>query len=672
LGSGLSALTAAFELAKKGHKAVIFHLETLGGRLKNLSSDLLPPGVLEETFQTLKNLKVSFQQIQNYDKDWFEGLFDEFKAVFLSLDDETVDAESLGIPDIPADPVTGASTKPGVFLGEYSPDFPHIRAITSGKKAAASIDRIFLGVDPKTAREKELVTPSRLPVNLSERPSAAEVKAIDPLHPTAGEAQAEAKRCLSCTCLMCLPPCPFLRNRKGYPKKYAREFYNNIITAFGIRHSNRHINSCAQCGLCGQICPNGADLGKFVELARFDMVASNHMPASAHEYALEDQVFSNSPQAAFLRAEPGTDSSQYLFFPGCQLTASIPQAAKAVYHHLTEHLKGGVGLWASCCGAPGRWSGRKILTEKSTSALKTAWEGAGRPTIILACPSCRLFFLNELPSIPIISLWSVLESLPKPSGAKTLSEPLLIHDPCAARLDAQAQDSVRALMGAIGQDITEPKLTKRFTLCCGYGGLADQANPEMGRQYALERTSEAGGPLLAWCIMCRDRFLGVGSLAYHPLELLFADAENCGESIKTPTAPGLSERRENRSLFKNLMLSTVWSEKAEVPDMPLNIDIPGSVLADMESRKILISDVVLVLEDADKNGPMFVNPETKLSLACFRPRQVTFWVEYEDMPDGRKQVHRAWCHRMTLPNVPGEGQESPATQEGYARTGGRV
>ena len=106
--------------------------------------------------------------------------------------------------------------------------------------------------------------------------------------------------------------------------------------------------------------------------------------------------------------------------------------------------------------------------------------------------------------------------------------------------------------------------------------------------------------------------------------------------------------------------------------MPLNIDIPGTVLDDMESRRILVADVTGVLENAKKDGPVFVNPETGRRIANHRPRQVTFWVEYEERQDGSFLVHRAWCHRMEVPGVPGEGAESPASLEGFARTGGRV
>jgi hypothetical protein len=141
----------------------------------------------------------------------------------------------------------------------------------------------------------------------------------------------------------------------------------------------------------------------------------------------------------------------------------------------------------------------------------------------------------------------------------------------------------------------------------------------------------------------------------------------------TREPPGISERRENRRYFKRLALESVWRESSPMEvNMGLSIDIPGSVLRDMESKRVLLTDVTAVLEEAVKNGPAFINPETGRRLASLRPRQVTFWVEYEQRTDDSILVHRAWCHRMEVPGTPGERQESPASLEGFAKTGGRV
>ncbi|MDR1657281.1 MAG: 4Fe-4S dicluster domain-containing protein [Deltaproteobacteria bacterium] len=677
VGGGLSSLVTASELAKKGHKAVVYHLGPLGGYLRELSPQRLPPLVLQEAIESLRRLKAQFIEASSLTElaellETFEAK--DFKTLFIGLDDPALDPKALGLSvvDLESDPVTMGISRPNVFVVTQQRNNPHASAICGGKKASGSMARLFQNVSPGTAREKEAISETKLVVSLTGVEPAPQMHLADPLSPTPQEAAAEAGRCLSCSCLSCLPPCPFLRQRPGiYPKKLAREFYNNIITAFGNRSSNRFINSCAQCGLCGQLCPNGADLGQFVDLCRLDMVSTNHMPVSAHEYPLEDQVFSNSPAAAFLRHQPGTSESTYLLFPGCQLTASLPETTTDLYRYLSSHLAGGVGLWTGCCGAPGRWSGRLGLTGRTTEAMAKAWQQAGSPKVILACPSCRLTFSRQLPFVATIGLWEVLSGLELPPTAAPLPGPALLHDPCAARLDEAGQDGVRAVLTALGQEFFEPALTRRLTMCCGYGGLVDQAFPQMGELFVSERVKDAQHPFIAWCVMCRDRFNAFGHPALHPLELLFSPPE---AMILTPEMPpGISKRRDNRLNFRHQMLSEFWHETvSEDPSMNLNIDIPGSVLEQFEEQRILVSDVTKVLEHAAQNGPTFVNQQTGHSLACLRPRQVTFWVDYEVRTDGTYLVHRAWCHRMTLPNVNGEGQESPASLEGFAKTGGRV
>ncbi|MDR1110826.1 MAG: 4Fe-4S dicluster domain-containing protein [Deltaproteobacteria bacterium] len=675
VGSGLSALVCAYCLAVKGHRAEIFHGGAIGGRLLDLPRERLPLRVLDEALGLLRGLKVGFVEAGPFGRAELAALMAEREATFLALDDPWLSGLDLGLAPWPAlaDPVTRGLGGEGLFLGPEGPAPRHIDSMSAGKKAAASMERLFQGVNPATAREREATGPSRLAVDLSGREPMPEEAPADPLAPTPGEAQAEARRCLSCSCLSCLPPCPLMRLRKSFPRKLAREFYNNVITAFGIRHSNRHINSCAECGLCGQICPNGADLGRFVALARLDMVRGGHMPVSAHEFALEDQEFSNSPEAAFLRPSPGGRETAFLLFPGCQLVASSPLAVLAAHAFLDRGLPGRVGLWAGCCGAPGRWSGRPGLTGRTAAAMRAAWEGAGRPKVILACPSCALFFAAELPEIPTAGLWPTMDGLGLPEGARALDVELIIHDPCSARLDEEGQEAVRSVMRRLGQGLAEPPMSRRLTLCCGYGGLASEANPGLGREYAMERTRGSPGPILAWCSVCRDRFRELGHGALHPLDLLFPRGDPADLLYLKP--PGPSARRAGRAYFKRLALASVWGETAaeeEERTMGLRIDIPGSVLEDMESRRILVADVAAVLESAAAGGPVFLNRETGHRMASHRPRQVTFWVEYEERADGSLLVHRAWSHRMDVPGVQGEGRESPASLEGFARTGGRV
>ncbi|MDR2051304.1 MAG: 4Fe-4S dicluster domain-containing protein [Deltaproteobacteria bacterium] len=675
VGSGLSSLAAAWELTRKGHRICLFHPGPPGASLRALPPELLPPEATDEALKQLAALKLSFEEIPKVSPLWLERLCLDFQAVFVGLDDPALSAESLGLrpEDLLLNDITRESPRKNLFLALPQPPSkrPFIEALSAGKKAAASVDRVLNGVAPGTAREKEAAGPTRLRAfPETERPKPPS-RPADPLRPSPEEAGEEARRCLNCNCLECLKKCVYLRHYRAYPKKYAREIYNNISTVFGIRKANSMINSCAECGLCREICPSGADMGSFCAQARLEMVADRHMPVSAHEFALEDMLFSNSPEISFLRFQPGLEKIRWLFFPGCQLPASMPEAAGAVYAHLCSGLDGGVGLFFSCCGAPARWSGRPALTGRVAAGIREAWEKAGRPRMILACASCRLFFRAELPEIETVTLWSILKDLPCPSE-KAEPERLALHDPCASRHDRATLESVRAILNRLGQATEEPPLSGRLTRCCGYGGLADQANPALGLLYARQRAEDTGQPLLAYCIMCRDRLRAAGLPGLHLLDLLFP-ASTFEAALERPS-PGLSERREKRLLFRRGLLRKLWGEsppkEENMPEPPL--EIAEELLPRLEDSRILRSDLAAVIRHAALHGPLFAQPEKGIFLAALRPRQVTFWVEYEERPDGSYFIRNAWRHRMLVPGVPGEGAESPATLEGFAAEGGRV
>ncbi len=66
-------------------------------------------------------------------------------------------------------------------------------------------------------------------------------------------------------------------------------------------------------------------------------------------------------------------TSRYVFFPGCQLSASSPENVKRTYSYLTEKLEGGVGLMLRCCGAPADWAGRTEEFSEVMSEFEARW-----------------------------------------------------------------------------------------------------------------------------------------------------------------------------------------------------------------------------------------------------------------------------------------------------------
>ncbi|UQZ88428.1 hypothetical protein C4J81_04065 [Deltaproteobacteria bacterium Smac51] len=672
-GGGLSSLAVAWELGRKGHLATIFHSGPIGGGLNWLDEKRLPREALTAALGQLSSVRVTVET-HSFSKDWLNEILENFNAVYLGLDDETFTPADLGLSESQVFPdyLTMGTSLERVFAGPADSGGQgrlFINQLAGAKRAAGSIDRILQGVSAASARDMEDIYPTRLYTSLEEIEVCHEQLLADKWQPTDAEGRAEGARCIQCQCLECVKRCIFLKHYKGYPKKYGREIYNNLSVVHGQRRANTMINSCAQCGLCREICPLDADMGDFTAKARREMTATNRMPPSAHEFALEDMVYSNHPSVAFTRHAPGAGKSEWLFFPGCQLPATLPEATMSVYQHLRANL-GEVGFLMSCCGAPAKWSGRPRLTGSVAGAIKTKWQEMGRPKMILACSSCALFFKEELAAIPYSTLWDVLAELPAPPSSLAAPTALALHDPCAARHDEKTRNSVRQLLKNIGQLIEELPLGGQLTRCCGYGGLASAANPEVGELYAMDRAKDTGLVMASYCAMCRDKLREVEKPSLHLLDLLFPGGSI--EDAASRPAPGISDRQEARLNFRRAILSEIWNETEPSSMENLKINIDEALLPVLESRRILRSDIQDVLKEARDNGPQFFNPDSDVYLTSLRPRQVTFWVQYTMADDGSYNIHDAYCHRMVAPATPGQGADSPASLEGYAAKGGRI
>ncbi|MDR2162311.1 MAG: 4Fe-4S dicluster domain-containing protein [Desulfovibrio sp.] len=654
LGGGLSSLTAAWELARKGHAVTLFHSpEGPGAGLPGF----LPRTALNEALEILISLGVTLAPLPPALPDFLQRLRDAFPALYIGQDDPELDPETLGLGpgDLRLNPITGETREAGIFAGGFAPgkNASFMDAAMAGKWAAGSVERFLQGVAPGTAREKDGPYPSRLHTSLDEAAPLPPVLPADALRPTPEEAGREAERCLRCQCLECVKKCVYLQSFGGHPKKYAREMYNTVVTVKGHRQANLLINSCARCGLCAAICPHGADMGEFSAQLRKELVNARYMPPSAHEFALEDMAFSTAPDVAFLRPQPGFAGSAWLFFPGCQLPASLPRETEAVYAHLCRHLPGGVGFFLSCCGAPARWAGQEKQTARTAASLRQQWRAAGEPSLILACASCLAFFRAELPLLPAVSLWETLAGLPLPENRADFTPALALHDPCAARGEAGTRAAVRALLARLDREAEELPLGGATTRCCGYGGLMDAANPPLGAAAARARTEDTDKTLLSYCSMCRDRLRATEALSLHLLTILFPGRTPLAEEALRP-APDISRRQEERLAFRTRLLQKIWKEEPRSPSrqerLMDNLLIADDVARRMDERRILRSDIALVLSREDTT--LFTRPDNGRSLACCRPRQVTFWVEYSRCEDGTIRIHDAYCHRMVVPGVP--------------------
>jgi len=355
--------------------------------------------------------------------------------------------------------------------------------------------------------------------------------------------------------------------------------------------------------------------------------------------------FSNSDH--FFTVKPSDkEKTEYLFYPGCQLSASYPEYVEKAYKYLITNIKEGVGLMLGCCGAPADWAGRLDLMEQSTERLKNAWINMGKPTFVLACSSCCAIFEKYLPDISYISLWEIFERYGLPETAKNGNNHVLtVHDACATRHNKNIHESLRNITHELGYEVHELKYSKEKTKCCGYGGLVYFANREQATDIVSDRINESDEDYLVYCAMCKDLFVEGGKRTFHILDLIFG--ENMDE-IALKKMPNLSQRHANRAQLKKKMLKEFWNEELEMDlNLKNNLVISDRISSIMEERFILVEDVDKVIEASKKTGERFFNPEDGSYLANLRIGNITCWVHYAEREDSF-EVLSTYSHRMKV------------------------
>ncbi len=686
-GSGLSSLTAAWDLGLKGYEVIVYHQTgILGGHLRRLSPTVLPKEIMDGEVKNLLTYGVSFKTAASPDDAFGGRKIQSFDAVYLGFDSPGesffgISYDETGLPMV--DAVTLQTIEPKVFAGGFSPAGAHLTQYAypvahaaQGRKAATSIDRILSQVSILAGREREGACETRLSTDISQvKPQPRIDSAIDPIidpdittgaRPENFEqrfnltaAGHEAERCIRCDCSRCVRACTYIDSFKGFPGKYAREIYNNSAIVMGERKANLLINSCCLCTLCETVCPHDFSMTELCLSARQEMVEKGRMPASAHEFALKEMAWASGDKCFFARHEPGKDHSNHIFFPGCQLLGSDPAQVEKAYAFLRTKLPGSTGFISGCCGAPARWAGREDLFEKNLETFKAFWENSGRPDIITACTSCTQMLLRGLKDAKITSLFQVMAQMPdlmddvankKASNTLNefkhgLSDPANIIDPCTARDDLLVQAAVRDLAQTAGVKICDLPASGSLTECCGFGGLVYNANPDLSRKIIQQRVAQSESDFIAYCAMCRDRLASTGKKVVHLLDLFWPTTDQ----PKQRKDPGFSRRHDNLALARTRMLEQVWDEKEtdQKPSKKMHVRISPQVEAVLEDQYILVTDIEKVLEHFETQADYFLNSEKNSKISFFRPNNVSFWVEFKEI-DGGYEILNAWSHRMEV------------------------
>lgn len=673
IGGGISGMVTALQLDKKGYKVTIFEkTNRLGGRIWDFEGKGLDKATIEEELQSIEKIGIQI----NYNTEILEEDLQEYLKQY--------DAVYLGTrhweKSYDVDPVTFQAGNLSLFVGKEisNQNSSIIFSVSKGKRAAISIERYVGKISMTASREREGIYDTLLNYEVDE------VTPIEPVQKeaesyTKAEACQEASRCLKCQCDKCLKACVHMQKYIITPDTYIRSIAHNERIKLGTHFANEMINSCTECGLCKEVCPVNISMKDIIHETRESMVSRDKMPLSAHDFALRDMKYSNSEYFSLVRKQPskeqakhmfyypviafsqyarglykGSGKTGYLFYPGCQLSATHSKHIGEIYKHIVGTIKekdaeNDVGLYLGCCGAPADWAGRQDLMKENADRIKSVWEDLDKPVFILACSSCASTFEKYLPMIQTISLWEIFDKYGLPEvEIKKGKRVLNIHDACATRHDSKIHESIRNIVKTLGYKVEELEYSKEKTKCCGYGGLVSYANKSQAKAFQEDRIKECEQDILVYCAMCKDSLVREDKRAYHILDIIYGKDYYDATNGQMPT---LSQRQDNRKKLKADLLKEIWGEEQDmdyVNHYDFKLSIPKAVIDIMEQRFILESDVEKVVDSSRKNNERFFNPETSCYLAKLRLENVTYWVGYEEKEDGVVYINSVYSHRMEV------------------------
>lgn len=328
--------------------------------------------------------------------------------------------------------------------------------------------------------------------------------------PKLSSAAAVIDKCTECGA--CRARCAFLK-KYGMPSEIAGRALQGDASAADPYE-------CSLCGLCSVACPEGLNIsGMFLDMRR-KAVADGRFDSGPYSPVLKYEALGSSPLFSLLRLPSGGDT---VFFPGCALPSTRPAVVRRLFTALSE-CDPSMGICLGCCLKPSHDLGRDAFFEEKFGRLLSSLTDAGVKRVITACPNCQKIFEQYGTGLTVETVYMVLDAHGHTPDRATVKE-AVIHDPCPQREDSATQDSVRSLAARCGISIREMKNKRRWTQCCGEGGMVKFACPELADTWTdLRKEGAEGQPIVTSCAGCANYLGGVGEV-HHILDLLFGGTQ---------------------------------------------------------------------------------------------------------------------------------------------------
>jgi len=255
IGGGLCGMSSAWVLRKKGHACTVFEKEAkAGGKVRALTEEELPKGVLDAEIDFIERLGVKFECGTEINGNGdLEAILSEYDSVIVACK---------GV------------AKPGGKIFEAKEHKLDVRAVGNGKTTGLWVDKYLKSVEikpePKLFDSKYGKLDKKNLSKLLENKTALDIPTIEG---DLVDARVEAGRCLHCDCRKRVS-CGLRKWASDYGAEKKKYFASETpdVRILGSGNVILEPGKCIRCGLCVAIAEkHGEDIGLTFANRGFDM-----------------------------------------------------------------------------------------------------------------------------------------------------------------------------------------------------------------------------------------------------------------------------------------------------------------------------------------------------------------------------------------------------------------
>jgi Fe-S oxidoreductase len=630
IGAGICGMACAHKLATRRYAVTIFECaDSIGGSLNGTIGKSIVAEEFALQFRYLKyNLELN-RQITTLNEL-------KFDVIFIATGKGGNDFGMLS----GWGSASMATKQKGIFLGGKLTGSSDIGALMQGMIAAASIEK-YLKTNSMTG-QPETFLQSECKIQPPPPKNGPPIIAAEGENYSKEEAIAEAARCQLCDCTLCRDSCEFLKHMNLLPRKVESDAKMAAAAQKGLleRVGTRMIVSCSVCGHCGAVCPKDINVENILIKAKKQLFEDGYFAPALHDFYLRDMERALN-EAYLAKAAPGYETAGYMFFPGCQMTASGTEHVEKAYAYMLEKYPD-TSLMMGCCGVPALWAGNHELLRKVLEQLKAGWLQLGKPKLVTGCSTCAKTFSTYLPEFNWISLYDFICENGIPSDASLIKGKWAVFDPCSSRNFPGMQESVRELARSLDIKLTELPCSDHEALCCGMGGHIYPANPGIFQKMLKTAVNQSELPYIAYCTNCRNLFLKAGKSCMHILDGIFG--------VKPLEKPfHIAELKKNRLALKKRLLKKIWGEDLDIMEKQYTVKLSFSeeIYDKMDKLHISEEDVYGVVDYCEQNKETVLNKETGILTGHLQIGIITYWVQYKKESD-KIEILNVYCHRLKV------------------------